>query len=46
LTKRALTLREIFSSRALFLASKNVLFTLFNSARPVSSRIRGVRRAA
>jgi transposase-like protein/IS1 family transposase len=46
LTKRALTLREIFSSRALFLASKNVLFTLFNSVRPVSSRIRGVRLAA
>ena len=31
LTKRALTFREIFSSRELFLASKNVLFTLFNS---------------
>ena len=46
LTKRALTFREIFSSRELFLASKNVLFTLFNSVRPVSSRIRGVRLAA
>jgi hypothetical protein len=46
LTKRALTLREIFSSRELFLASKNVQFTLFNSLRPVSSRIRGVRLAA
>jgi hypothetical protein len=46
LTKRALTFREIFSLRELFLASKNVLFTLFNSVPPVSSRIRGVRLAA
>jgi len=46
LTKRTLKFREIFSSRELFLASKNVLFTLFNPARPVSSRIRGVRLAA
>jgi IS1 family transposase len=36
LTKRTLTLREIFSSR-----EQNVLFALFNSVRPVSSRIRG-----
>jgi len=46
LTKRVLTFREIFSSRELFLASKNVLFALFNSVRPVSSRIWGVRLAA
>jgi len=46
LTTRALTFREIVSSRELFLASKNVLFTLFNSVPPVSSRIRGVRLAA
>ena len=43
LTKRALTLREIFSSRELFLASKNVLFALFETVRPVSFPIRGVR---
>jgi hypothetical protein len=36
LTNRRLTLREIFSSRELFLASKNVLFALFNSVQPVS----------
>ena len=46
LTKRALKFREIFSSRELFLASKNALFALFYSVRPVSSRIRGVRMAA
>ena len=31
LTRRGLTLREIFSSRMVFLASKNVLFALFDS---------------
>ena len=46
LTKRALTLREIFSSRELFVASKNVLFALFESVRPVSFPIRGVPLAA
>ena len=33
LTKRALTLRGIFLSRLLFVASKNVLFALFETAR-------------
>ena len=46
LTKRALTLREIFSSRELFVASKNVLLALFETARPVSFAIRGMRLAA
>jgi hypothetical protein len=46
LTKRALTLREIFSSRELFVASKNVLFALFETGRPVSFPIRGMRLAA
>jgi transposase-like protein/IS1 family transposase len=32
LTRRRLTLREIFSSRMVFRASKNVLFVLFDSA--------------
>jgi hypothetical protein len=32
LTTRRLTLREIFSSRMGFLASKNVIFALFDSA--------------
>jgi hypothetical protein len=40
LTSRALTLRGIFSSRLLFVASKNVLFSLFETARPVSFPIR------
>jgi IS1 family transposase len=46
LTKRALTFREIFSSRELFVASKNVLFALFETGRPVSFPIRGMRLAA
>ncbi|HEX2523701.1 MAG TPA: hypothetical protein VHP35_16385, partial [Terriglobia bacterium] len=46
LTKRALTLREIFSSRELFVASKNVLLALFETGRPVSFAIRGMRLAA
>jgi IS1 family transposase len=46
LTKRALTLREIFSSRELFVVSKNVLFALFETARPVSSPLRGLPLAA
>jgi IS1 family transposase len=36
LTRRRLTLREIFSSRMVFLASGNVLFTLFDSPPSVS----------
>jgi hypothetical protein len=39
-TNRTLTLREIFSSRELFLASKNVVFALFETARLVSFPIR------
>ena len=31
LTRRRLTLREIFSSRVVFRVSKNVLFVLFDS---------------
>jgi IS1 family transposase len=46
LIKWALTLREIFSSRELFVASKNVLFALFESVGPVTFPIRGVRLAA
>jgi hypothetical protein len=46
LTSRALTLRGIFSSRELFVASTNVLFALFETARPVSFPIRGMRLAA
>jgi hypothetical protein len=47
LTERALTLREIFSSRLPFVVvSRNVIFALYNSARPVSFHIRGVRLAA
>jgi hypothetical protein len=46
LTKRALTLTEIFSSRELFVASKNVLFALFEPVGPVTFTIRGVRLAA
>ena len=42
LTRRRLTLREIFSSRELFVASTNVLFALFETARPVSFPTRGV----
>jgi hypothetical protein len=46
LTSRALTLREIFSSGEPFVASTNVLFALFETARPVSFPIRGVALAA
>jgi hypothetical protein len=46
LTRRTLTLREIFLSRELFVASKNVLFALFETGRPVSFPIRGMRLAA
>jgi transposase-like protein/IS1 family transposase len=46
LTRRTLTLREIFSSRELFVASKNVLFALFETARPGSFPIRGAPLAA
>jgi IS1 family transposase len=46
LTKRTLTLREIFSSRLLFMASKNVLLVLFETARPVSFPVRGIPLAA
>jgi IS1 family transposase len=43
LTDRALTLREIFSSRLLFVVSRNVLFELFDSDASVGFHIRGVR---
>jgi len=46
LTRRTLTLRDIFSSREPFVASKNVLFAFFETARPVSFPIRGMRLAA
>ena len=46
LTERALTVREIFSSRLLFVVSRNVIFVLFYSARPVSFHNRRVRLAA
>ena len=46
LTSRALTLREIFSSRLLFVASKDVIFALFKTARLVSFPSPGVRLAA
>jgi hypothetical protein len=46
LTPRRLTLREIFSSRILFLASKNVSFALFDSALSVSLVARGMPLAA
>ena len=45
-TERPLTLREIFSARLPFVVSRNVTFALFDSARPVSFHIRGVRLAA
>jgi hypothetical protein len=41
-----LTLRQIFSSRELFLASTKVIFALFETARAISFPIRGVRLAA
>ena len=40
LTSRALTLREIFSSRLFFVASKDVIFALFETARLVSFPVR------
>ena len=46
LTKRALTLREIFSWKLLLPASKNVTFALFETAWPVSFPFRGARLAA
>jgi hypothetical protein len=46
LTSRALTLREIFSSRLLFVASKDVIFVAFEKARLVSFPSPGVRLAA
>jgi hypothetical protein len=46
LTKRAPTIREVFSSRELFVASRNVIFGLFHSARPVSFHNRRVSLAA
>jgi hypothetical protein len=45
LTKRAMTLREVFSSNV-FLASKKVIFAFFETVWPVSFRILGERRAA
>jgi transposase-like protein/IS1 family transposase len=46
LTNRTLTLREIFSSRLLFLRSKNILFVLFDSAPQVTFAGRGRALAA
>ena len=46
LTNRALTLREVFASRELFLTSKNLAFALFETASSVSFPIRGVALAA
>jgi IS1 family transposase len=46
LTNRALTLREIFSSRLFLAWSNNVLFILFYPARPVTPGARGVALAA
>jgi IS1 family transposase len=46
LTKRALTLREIFSSRIFLLMPKNVIFVLFDSPQPVTFANRGVALAA
>jgi hypothetical protein len=46
LTKRALTLREIFSSRELFLASTKVIFVLFDTTPPVSFPVQEVLVAA
>jgi IS1 family transposase len=46
LTQRGLTLREIFSSTLLLVASKHVIFALFETARLVSFPSRGVRLAA
>jgi len=46
LTNRGLTLREIFSSKLLFVASKGVLVVLCDSIRPVTFATRGVALAA
>ena len=46
LTKRALTLREIFSSREFFVVSNKVKFALFETARSVSFPIRALPLAA
>src|SRR5262249_27033970 len=46
LISRALTLREIFSSRLLFVALKNVLLVLFDSTRPVTFATREADLAA
>jgi len=46
LTSRGLTLREIFSSKLLFVASKGVLVVLCDSIRPVTFATRGVALAA
>src|SRR4029453_1183047 len=46
LTSRALTLREIFSSRLLFVGSKDVLFVLFDSVSLVSVSAREMPLAA
>jgi hypothetical protein len=46
LTRRQLTFREIFEAGSAFLASKNVLFALFDSAPPVSVAARRMPLAA
>jgi len=46
LTRRRLTLREIFCSRMVFRASKHVLFTFFETARLVIFPSRGARLVA
>ena len=46
LTKRQLTLSHIFSSRMFLQMRKNVIFVLFDSARPVTFATRGVALAA
>jgi hypothetical protein len=42
LTSRALTLRDIFSTRMFLLIPKQVIFVLFDIAQPISFLIRGV----
>ena len=46
LTERALTLRDIFSARLLFVASENVLLVLFSLVRPVNFPVRSLPFAA
>ena len=46
LTERALTLREVFSSKIVFLALKNVIFGVCYSTRAVTLAARGVALAA